>query len=58
LLYELGHWTGRPARLNRDPTDRFGSRAYAAEELITELTSAFLCTELGIRGELRHAGYI
>jgi antirestriction protein ArdC len=58
LLHELGHWTGHPARLDRDLTGRFSSHAYAAEELIAELTSAFLCSELGIRGELRHAGYI
>jgi antirestriction protein ArdC len=58
LLHELGHWTAHPTRLDRDLSNRFGTRAYAAEELIAELTSAFLCAELGIRGELRHAGYI
>ena len=31
---------------------------YAAEELVAELTAAFLCAHLGITGELRHAGYI
>ena len=58
LLHELGHWTGHPNRLNRDLNHRFGTKAYAAEELIAELTAAFLCAHLGIRGELRHAGYI
>lgn len=58
LFHELGHWSGHPDRLNRNLTSRFGSRAYAAEELIAELTSAFLCADLGIQGELRHAGYI
>jgi hypothetical protein len=29
-----------------------------AEELVAELTSAFLCAELGVQGELRHSGYI
>ena len=58
LLHELGHWTGHPIRLDRDLNHRFGSKAYAAEELIAELTAAFLCAHLGIRGELRHAGYI
>jgi antirestriction protein ArdC len=57
-LHELGHWTGAEARVNRDLTGRFGTRAYAAEELVAELTAAFLCAHLGIQGELRHAGYL
>ena len=57
-LHELGHWAGNEKRLNRDLTNRFGTRAYAAEELIAELNAAFLCAHLGIEGELRHAGYI
>ncbi|MBK5961280.1 hypothetical protein CCR97_24185 [Rhodoplanes elegans] len=57
-LHELGHWSGFVTRLNRDLRHRFGSRAYAAEELIAELTSAFLCAHLGVNGELRHASYI
>jgi antirestriction protein ArdC len=58
LLHECGHWTGAAHRLNRDLKSRFGTSAYAAEELIAELTAAFLCAHLGIEGELRHAGYI
>ena len=57
-LHELGHWSGAKCRLNRDLSGRFGSRAYAAEELVAELTAAFLCAHLGIVGELRHAGYV
>jgi antirestriction protein ArdC len=57
-LHELGHWSGAKERLDRDLTGRFGSRAYAAEELVAELVSAFLCAHLGITGELRHAAYI
>jgi antirestriction protein ArdC len=51
-------WTGHASRLNRDLKNRFGTKAYAAEELIAELTSAFLCAHLAIDGELRHASYI
>ena len=58
VLHELGHWSGHESRLARDLAHRFGSRAYAAEELVAELTAAFLCAELGIEGRLRHAGYI
>ncbi len=58
VLHELGHWSGHKSRLDRDLTGRFGSRSYAAEELVAELTAAFLCAHLGITGELRHASYI
>jgi antirestriction protein ArdC len=54
-------WSERSAaekRLNRDLKNRFGTKAYAAEELVAELTAAFLCAHLGMQGELRHAGYI
>jgi antirestriction protein ArdC len=57
-LHELGHWTAHPTRLKRDLTGRFGSTAYAREELIAELTSAFLCAHLGIVPQVRHADYL
>jgi antirestriction protein ArdC len=37
---------------------RFGTRAYAAEELVAELGAAFLCAHLRIPGEVRHTSYI
>lgn len=42
------HWTGAPHRLNRDMKNRFGSACYAAEELVAELTAAFLCSDLNV----------
>jgi len=57
-FHELGHWTGHKSRLARDLRHRFGHNAYAAEELVAELCSAFLCAEFSIDGDLRHAGYI
>ncbi|MCI0558561.1 MAG: zincin-like metallopeptidase domain-containing protein [Nitrososphaera sp.] len=57
-LHEHGHWTGHKSRLNRDLSHRFGESSYAAEELIAEMTAAFLCAHLGIPGKLRHAEYI
>ncbi len=57
-FHELGHWTGHKSRLARDLRHRFGERAYAAEELVAELCSAFLCAKFSIDGDLRHAGYI
>jgi antirestriction protein ArdC len=58
-FHELGHWTGASSRLDRElDKGAFGNPAYAFEELVAELTAAFLCAEHGIQGELRHAGYI
>ena len=38
--------------------NRFGSRNYAAEELVEELGAAYLCAEFGFDGDVRNAGYI
>jgi len=57
-LHELVHWTGHPRRLQRDLGRRFGEAAYAMEELIAEMGSAFLCSGCYLEGRLRHANYI
>ncbi|APG86717.1 antirestriction protein (plasmid) [Sinorhizobium americanum CCGM7] len=48
LLHELAHFSGAKHRLDRDLSGRFGSEAYAMEELVAELSAAFLCAELGV----------
>ena len=60
LSHELGHWTGHPDRLNRSFGARFGDHAYAAEELVAELSAAFTCAIVGIDTVARtdHAGYL
>jgi len=58
MLHELSHWSGAKHRLNRDFTGRFGSTAYAREELVAEMGSAFLGASLGIVPTVRHADYI
>ena len=58
LLHELGHWTGAAQRLDRDLSGSFGSKKYAQEELVAEITSAFVCASLGIVPTVRHADYI
>jgi antirestriction protein ArdC len=57
-LHELVHWTAHPARLNRILGRRFGDAAYAMEELIAEMGSAFLCAGCYLEARLRHASYI
>ena len=60
LAHECGHATGAKHRLDRELSGRFGSAAYAAEELIAELTAANLCADLQITAQVRedHAHYI
>lgn len=61
LLHELAHWTGHASRLNREGIVQppgYNKQDYAFEELVAELGAAFLCTQLGIQGDLRHEGYI
>jgi antirestriction protein ArdC len=58
IFHELSHWTAHKSRLDSDLKNRFRSRDYAAEELVAELSSAFLCAEWGIDKTIRHASYI
>ncbi len=57
-LHELCHWTGSTTRLGRKLGRRFGESAYAMEELIAELGSAFLSAHCRLDGQLQHASYI
>lgn len=58
FFHEAGHWTGHASRLDRNLTGRFGSASYAAEELVAELTSAFLCAAHRVNGKLQHPEYL
>jgi len=59
FFHELTHWTSEKTRCDRDLSKgRFGNADYAFEELVAELGAAFLCQQHGIKGDLRHAGYI
>jgi antirestriction protein ArdC len=57
-LHELSHASGHSSRLNRDLTGSFGSKKYAFEELIAEISAAYLCATLAIEPTVRHADYI
>lgn len=57
-FHELGHWTGHATRLARDLSGGQGSKLYAREELVAEMTSAFVCAALGIMPTVRHADYL
>lgn len=61
-LHELAHWTGHPARLNRETLNdsyTFGDQNDAKEELRAELASVFLAAERGIpHNPEQHAAYV
>ncbi len=57
VAHECSHWSGATHRLNRDSC-RHGKEAIAREELIAEITSAFLCATFGIEPTVRHADYV
>lgn len=58
-FHELAHWTGHEARLNRTKGKRFGDQEYSFEELVAELSSAFICAEFGYDNTLEDsAAYI
>jgi antirestriction protein ArdC len=57
-LHELAHASGHPSRLNRDLSGGYGTKEYAFEEIVAEISAAFCCASLGIVPTVRHADYI
>ncbi len=57
-LHELTHWSGHPSRCDRPLLGRQHIEAYAMEELVAEMGSAFLTDHCGLSGALQHASYI
>ena len=53
-LHELAHSTGAAHRLNRNLSNMFGSSDYAYEELIVEITSCFMSTNLRMKLDKQH----
>jgi antirestriction protein ArdC len=58
MWHEVAHWTGHESRTNRQLKNRFGSEQYAAEELVAELSSAFMCHDFNVHGKLQHEEYL
>ena len=48
LFHEMGHSTGHAKRLDRGLTGAFASHSYGREELVAEMTAAFLSADAGI----------
>jgi antirestriction protein ArdC len=60
LAHETTHWTSHASRCDRQLGKRFGDAAYAMEELIAELGSAYTMAglELELMPRADHAAYI
>ena len=59
MYHEASHWTGAAHRLNRPILNKFGTKEYAFEELIAELSSAFMLAYLGYESRItNNAAYI
>jgi antirestriction protein ArdC len=56
-LHELCHWSGHASRLDRQLGKRCET-AYAMEELVAEIGSAFLSAHCRLDGVLQHASYL
>lgn len=54
-FHEMGHSTGHESRLDRKQSTAFGSHAYGREELIAEMTAAYLCAEAGIEQTIQNS---
>ena len=55
LFHEYAHATGHHSRLNRESLTKlshFGSHEYSKEELVAELTSAYLLSHCGLSAEM------
>jgi len=59
IFHEIGHWTGAAHRLNRQILNKFADQNYGFEELIAELSSAFMLAYLGYESRITdNAAYI
>lgn len=62
LFHEIAHSTGHASRLNRKgitELSKFGSHSYSYEELIAEMSSAFICSFVNIKNTIDNsAAYI
>lgn len=58
FFHECGHSTGHKDRLNRDLSGGFGSKLYAQEELVVELTAALCGQHFGYDVQGQDAAYL
>lgn len=57
-MHEISHSTGHKSRLDRKLDNARGSKGYAFEECIAEISASYICASLSIRPTVRHSDYI
>jgi antirestriction protein ArdC len=57
VFHELGHWTGNKNRLDRESLKNYASER-PFEELVAELTGAFLSSFIGYKYDTQHTAYL
>ena len=58
MFHELSHWTGHKSRLDRPASNKKGSKSYAFEELVAEISASFICCHLGFEYSTQHSVYV
>ncbi|MDE0518168.1 MAG: zincin-like metallopeptidase domain-containing protein [Bdellovibrionales bacterium] len=58
MFHELSHWTGHKSRLDRAMGGKKGSKTYAFEELVAEISASFICCHLGFEYSTQHSAYV
>ena len=58
MFHELSHWTAHKSRLERPMRGKKGSKAYAFEELVAEISASFICCHLGFEYSTQHSAYV
>ena len=58
MFHELSYWTAHKSRLGRPMRGKKGSKAYAFEELVAEISASFICCHLGFKYSTQHSAYV
>ena len=58
IFHELSHWTAHKSRLDRPMRGKKGSKAYAFEELVAEISASFICCHFGFEYSTQHSTYV
>lgn len=52
IYHELSHFSGHPSRLNRPIVNKFASKGYGFEEILVEISAAFIMAYLGYENKI------
>lgn len=52
IFHEISHFSGHESRLNRPRGNKFGDKFYAMEEIVSEISAAFIMAYLGYENKI------